>query len=197
MVTTGAVLTMFVIGAFNVNRPARAVAPPAMEPAQQTQEQEAENDVPVDDEMIVTTLIHMQKILQRTAAVGTAKASTGPIRTEARRVHSDIGTMLSSLQAYGRQRGYQASAAEVTASRQANPEFEEFLSSLHGLEVEQFNPAYMTVLRDFLEQMTSIVEGATELATDPKLKTMLGGMQRGLGAHQQEFEMLLRLPPVQ
>jgi hypothetical protein len=182
MITTGAVLLMTLMP----GAPAQALPRPVDPP-----------ELSVNDEMIVTTLIHMHKIVHRTAALGTSKASNGPIRAEARRVHSDLGGMLISLQDYGREHGYPDVMPGRTTARPTSPEFEAFLTSLRGLRVDEFNPAYLSVLSDFIGEMASIVEGATELATDPKLKGILAGMVHDLGSHQRQLELLLRLPQLQ
>lgn len=169
--------------------PPEAAEPPAAAPAPDAPPQ-------VTDDVIVGVLIATEGIVQQTAAVGLSRPR-GEVRDQARRVHASLGQMIKRLRTYAERHGYPtAPAGGADDATVGDVRLAQFLDELRALEGEQFGPAFLAVLHDFLDQTRDIVHGAGQLANDPALRTMLVEMQTEIDGHLQRIAMMRdRHPP--
>jgi hypothetical protein len=151
----------------------------------------------VTDDAIVTVVLQLQRVLQETASFGTWRAS-GSVKNVSTRVHQDLSAMSKRLEGYANRRGYEVVPA-TAAPRASRPDQATSLGQLwHALkvmDVSEFSPVFLTVLRDFLGEMVAITHGARNAAEDPALRAMLVDMESELTFdHDLVSAMLLKNP---
>jgi hypothetical protein len=159
---------------------------------------QTEEGTPVTDDVIVDVMIRTEKVVQRTAAVGTKKSSQGGVRDVAKRVHSGTRKMVDKLQSYAQRRGYNLPVSTADpADREVEQQVSEMLTALEALDNQQFSPTFLAVMHGLVEQMLELLSGAQQAANDPALRDMLRARAETLAADQAQLEVILlqQAPP--
>jgi hypothetical protein len=203
----GVALGAWVFGVFlfGAKQEAAAMTKPAtgQQKAAAAPETPAENNVQepetpeVTDDMIVEVLVQTERIVQRTASLA-SKRPPSTVREEATELHANLGRMIRRLEGYAKQRGFDVPAANDPRSSISsnNEQFANLLKSLQGLETDEFNPVFLTILHEFLSEMVTIVGGAQSVASDSALKSMLVEMEGSLTTHRDRVGQLLLVHPM-
>lgn len=149
----------------------------------------------VDDRKIVLTVLELEHLLQKATTVGTRKSGAGPVREQSTQLDGALDNMIGSLERYALRRGFMGNVSNGRAAPTVeDPQFDEMMKALESLNKTDFEVAFLTIMHGFVGEMTGVLRGGAELATDPILKTMLQTMERDFLDHQLRIQTLM-VPP--
>jgi predicted outer membrane protein len=151
---------------------------------------------PITDDVIVEVMLKTERVVHRTAAVGTRKASGPGVHDAAKQVQADTGQMLSRLASYAARKGYTirpviSNPADAEVERSVNA----MLSDLQALDAGEFNPTFLVMMHDLCGQMLELLDGAQHAAADPALKSLLRERAARLQSDQKMLEVVMLRQP--